>query len=104
MRDYIKNYILESVTIKNNILNNAEFISLIEKSAQMIISSYKINKKVLTAGNGGSAADAQHICAELVSKFMLERKALNAVALTTNTSIVLRFHVLCNRFSLFPTA
>ena len=54
----------------------------------MIITAYRNDKMVLTAGNGGSAADAQHICAELISKFMLDRKALNAVALTTNTSIL----------------
>lgn len=88
MENYIKNYISDSIKTKEEILNNTEIISLIEQAAKMIITAYKNDKMVLTAGNGGSAADAQHICAELVSKFMIERKALNAVALTTNTSIL----------------
>ena len=54
----------------------------------MIIESYKNEGKVLTAGNGGSAGDAQHIAAEFVSKFFLERPALSAISLTTNTSIL----------------
>ena len=60
----------------------------IEKSAEVIINAYKNDKKVLVAGNGGSAADAQHIAAEFVSKFFYERQALSAIALTTNTSIL----------------
>lgn len=60
----------------------------IEKAASVIIDAYKNNHKVLTAGNGGSAGDAQHIAAELVSKFFIERPALCALALTTNTSIL----------------
>ena len=88
MKNYIKSYILDSIKTKEEILNNPDILLQIERAAEIIISAYKNNKKVLTAGNGGSAADAQHICAELVSKFMLDRKALNAVALTTNTSIL----------------
>jgi len=84
----ILNMIADSIKTKEEILNNSNILLQIEQAAQMIITAYKNNKKVLTAGNGGSAADAQHICAELVSKFLVERKALNAVALTTNTSIL----------------
>ena len=60
----------------------------IEKISTEIIKAYKEGKKVLTAGNGGSAGDAQHLAAELVSKFLMERPALSAIALTTNTSIL----------------
>ena len=88
MKDLIKNYISDSIRTKKEILNNQKIILTIEEVAKMIVVAYKNNKKVLTAGNGGSAGDAQHICAELVSKFMMERKALNAIALTTNTSIL----------------
>ncbi|MFC1786447.1 SIS domain-containing protein [Halobacteriota archaeon] len=60
----------------------------IEKICERIIKAYENGKKVVLFGNGGSAADAQHIACELVSKFMLERKGLPAIALTTNTSIL----------------
>lgn len=60
----------------------------IEKAADLIIASLKNGGKVIIFGNGGSAADAQHIAAELVGKFKMERQALPAIALNTNTSIV----------------
>ena len=50
--------------------------------------AYKKNKKVLWFGNGGSAADAQHLACELVSKFCMEREAIPSIALNTNTSIL----------------
>ena len=58
----------------------------IEKGCGMIISTLKEGKKVLLAGNGGSAADAQHIAAELSGRFVKERRALPGIALTTDTS------------------
>lgn len=58
----------------------------IEKAACAIIGSMKLGGKLLVFGNGGSAADSQHIVAELVGKFKKERRALAAIALTTNTS------------------
>ncbi len=88
MRDYIQNYIIESVNVKNAILNSNDILQAVENASKLIIEAYKNNKKVLTAGNGGSAADAQHIAAELVSKFLIDRPALNAIALTTNSSIM----------------
>jgi D-sedoheptulose 7-phosphate isomerase len=60
----------------------------IERISKIVIKAYKNGKKVVLFGNGGSAADAQHIAGELVSKFMLERTGLPAIALTTNTSIL----------------
>lgn len=88
MKTFIENYIQKSKETKELILTNASIISEIEKIASVIIEAYKNGKKVLTAGNGGSAGDAQHLAAELVSKFLLERPALSAIALTTNTSIL----------------
>lgn len=88
MNNYINNYISESIETKQKILSDKDFISQIEKIVSIIVNAYKNEKKVLVAGNGGSAADAQHIVAELVSKFSLDRPALNAIALTTNTSIL----------------
>lgn len=60
----------------------------IAEAAQKIIIAYQAGGKVLLMGNGGSAADAQHIAAELVGRFKMERKALPAIALTTNTSLL----------------
>ena len=88
MRKNIESYIIESIQVKNDILTSDETLDLFEKGALIIIETYKSGKKVLLAGNGGSAADAQHIAAELVSKFYKDRPALNAIALTTNTSIL----------------
>ena len=88
MRDYIKNYIIESAKVKNEILNSEQLLLSIESASKIIIEAYQNNKKILTAGNGGSAGDAQHIAAELVSKFLKDRPALNAIALTTNSSIL----------------
>src|ERR1700748_3562908 len=58
----------------------------IEKACQLITSTIKNGNKVLIAGNGGSAADAQHIAAELSGRFVKHRKALPGIALTTDTS------------------
>ncbi len=88
MKNFIKNYVKKSADTKSLIMTNDSIISEIEKIASTIIKAYREGKKVLTAGNGGSAGDAQHLAAELVSKFLLERPALSAIALTTNTSIL----------------
>ena len=88
MKDCIKNHIIESVKTKDEILKSEQILQKIEDVATLIIQAYKNGKKVLIAGNGGSAADAQHIAAEFVSKFYNDRPALNAIALTTNTSIL----------------
>lgn len=61
----------------------------IEEASQFIINAYKNSKKLIICGNGGSAADAQHIAAEFVGKFYrIDRPALPAVALNTNTSSI----------------
>jgi len=60
----------------------------IAEAASMIIQAYKNGNKVLLCGNGGSAADAQHITGELVGRFKKERRALPAIALTTDSSIM----------------
>lgn len=88
MRDYIQNYIASSIAVKKQILENDLIISEIERIVIAICEAFKLGGKILTAGNGGSAADAQHIAAEFVSKFLFERPAMHAMALTTNTSIL----------------
>lgn len=87
MRAFIEDYIKDSINTKQNLLTNPEMLSVIEKSANVIIETFKMGGKVLTAGNGGSAADAQHLAAEFVGKFSYDRIALNAIALTINSSI-----------------
>ena len=88
MIKFIENYIKESIEVKENLLNDDSLKSAIKQAIEMIVFAYKNGNKVLTAGNGGSAADAQHIAAELVARFAIERPALNAVALTLNPSII----------------
>ncbi|GAJ04939.1 unnamed protein product, partial [marine sediment metagenome] len=63
-------------------------VSEIERMANFIITAYKADGKVVLFGNGGSAADAQHIACELVGRFMLKRQAFPAIALTTDTSVL----------------
>jgi len=61
---------------------------VIAGASETILKAYRSGKKVLLVGNGGSAADAQHIAAELIGRFQRERKALPAIALTTDTSVL----------------
>lgn len=65
-----------------------EQIKKINEVAQLIVNCYENSGKVILFGNGGSAADAQHIAAELMGKYKIKRKSLPAIALTTNTSII----------------
>jgi len=76
----------QTLRVKQNILKDNELVKKIDEITRVIVNAYRENKKVILFGNGGSAADAQHLACELVSKFYLERKALASIALTTNTS------------------
>ena len=84
----IKSYIQDSIETKTKILNDTNTLSTIQNVADVIVEAYKKDKKVLTAGNGGSAGDAQHIAGELVSKFFFDRPGLTAFSLATDTSIL----------------
>lgn len=77
-----------SIEVKKNILRDNNLVEKIDLISQAIIKAYKSNKKVILFGNGGSAADAQHLVGELVNKFYFDRKSLPAIALTVNTSIL----------------
>jgi D-sedoheptulose 7-phosphate isomerase len=74
--------------MEEKILRDNNLVKRIDLISQTIINAYKSNKKVILFGNGGSAADAQHLAAELMNKFYLDRKSLPAIALTVNTSIL----------------
>jgi D-sedoheptulose 7-phosphate isomerase len=80
--------IQKSVDTKNAILADAELIDRIDKTAGIITSAYRAGNKTLLAGNGGSAADAQHIAGELVNRFYFDRPSIAAIALTTDTSVL----------------
>ena len=84
--ELIKSRLQESARLKEEILDSIETVKIIAKIAEVIIQAYRKGKKVILFGNGGSAADAQHIAAELVGKYYLERAPLPAIALTVNTS------------------
>jgi len=85
-KNEIKKQIEGSITVKENVLD--KYVDIINDVANVIISAYQNDKKVLWCGNGRSAADAQHLSCELVSKFYLDRKAMRSIALTTNTSLL----------------
>ena len=86
MRDQIKDKLLESIHIKEELMRSC--ITPIIEIADCVISSIKKGGKVIFFGNGGSAADSQHLAAEFVGRFKKDRKALPAIALTTDTSIL----------------
>jgi D-sedoheptulose 7-phosphate isomerase len=86
----MKKQIAGSIAMHKKTLDNleADGIDTIEAAAKMIIQSITAGGIIYICGNGGSAADAQHIAAELIGRFLKERKALPAVALSTDTSII----------------
>jgi len=86
MRDRIQEILLESIQVKEEILRSG--VGSIKAIADMIIESLKKGGKVILFGNGGSAADAQHIAAEFIGRFKRDRTALAAVSLTVNTSVM----------------
>ncbi len=82
----IKNIIKESISVKEAILSDETLLSAIETASSAIITAFRNGGKVLFCGNGGSAADAQHLAAELSGRFYYDRPALEAEALHVNTS------------------
>ncbi len=81
--EFVRKRILDSINVKENLLNISKEIAEVCK---VVANAYKNGKKVIIFGNGGSAADAQHIAAELVGKFRKVRKPLPAIVLHGNTS------------------
>jgi len=78
--------IQESLKVKQALLDDADLQGLIATVSKQFVSALSRGRKILLFGNGGSAADAQHIAAEFVGRFQMERTPLPALALTTNTS------------------
>jgi len=86
MKKIILSTLEESVNVKERFIK--ENIDLIQKGADLLATSITSGHKILIFGNGGSAADAQHIAAEFVNRFQIERPPIAALALTTDTSII----------------
>src|SRR5436189_5122548 len=86
MNKNISNIIKASIDVKKQILENTELLATIEKVVEVIVNAFKNGKRVYFCGNGGSAADAQHLAAEFSGRFYTDRKALPAEALHCNTS------------------
>ena len=86
MRDRISAIVEESVGLKREFFRQS--LPEIQRAVHMVVDTLRGGGKILIFGNGGSAADAQHIAAEFVNKFMMKRDALPAIALTTDTSIL----------------
>ena len=84
----IKKAIEESVAAKQLILNDKALLDTVEKAIGLCVDSLKNGGKIWFAGNGGSAADAQHLAAELCGRFYLDRKPLPAEALHANSSFM----------------
>ena len=88
MKDYIAAQIKEAQRVMSVMLADEVLLSTVEAAAGACIDCMQRGGKIILAGNGGSAADAQHIAGEFVSRFAFDRPALPAIALTTDTSIL----------------
>jgi D-sedoheptulose 7-phosphate isomerase len=88
MKNYIIDQIAESHRVIGAMLADETLLAATSAAAAACVTSLQNGGKVLLAGNGGSAADAQHIAGELVSRFMFDRPGLASMALTTDTSIL----------------
>jgi D-sedoheptulose 7-phosphate isomerase len=86
MKENIANIVKSSIEVKQQVLKSEELISTIEKIVRVIVAAFKNGNRVYFCGNGGSAADAQHLAAEFSGRFYIDRKALPAEALHCNTS------------------
>ena len=86
--DAIMGAIEDSISVKKKILEDEGLINLLHEVADKCIAAFRQGNRVLLAGNGGSAADAQHIAAEFVGRYAFDRPGLPAIAFTTDTSML----------------
>lgn len=87
-KDAITRAIVDSISVKQKILEDEGLVNSIHEVADECIAAYRQGNRVLLAGNGGSAADAQHIAAEFVGRYSFDRPGLPAIAFTTDTSML----------------
>jgi D-sedoheptulose 7-phosphate isomerase len=76
----------DHITVATELLRNDGYLQLVSKIASVVIDAIENGNKIIFFGNGGSAADAQHLAAELTGRYLKERRALPAMSLTENTS------------------
>ena len=88
MINFIKSKIEESISLKTSLLSNTEILNAVNNTINEIVTCYNAGGKVLWCGNGGSAADAQHLAAELSGRFYYDRPPLFSEALHVNTSYI----------------
>ena len=88
MKKFITEQMRKSIALKENILRDERLIDLIVQVGEVAVKVYRSGNKLMIAGNGGSAADAQHIAGELVSRLNFDRPPLPGIALTTDTSVL----------------
>jgi D-sedoheptulose 7-phosphate isomerase len=88
MRSFIVDQLREAHEIKKRILEDEALVTVIEAVARRCVEVYQAGRKTLIAGNGGSAADAQHMAAEFIGRFSFDRPSLPSIALTTDTSML----------------
>jgi D-sedoheptulose 7-phosphate isomerase len=86
MKETFKTIISNSILVKQELLNDETILDTLEKTIDVIINCFKNGNRVYFCGNGGSAADAQHLAAEFTGRFYTERQSLPAEALHCNTS------------------
>lgn len=86
MNDQIKQLVQASIDVKKQVLDNEALLQTVEQVVNLIVNAFKNGNSVYFCGNGGSAADAQHLAAEFSGRFYKDRKALPAEALHCNTS------------------
>ncbi len=88
MKSFIKSAILDSISMKQAMLHDDRLLTIVQGVVNQIVATFNAGGKVLFCGNGGSAADAQHLAAELSGRFYQNRKALFAEALHVNSSFI----------------
>lgn len=88
IKQLVNEQIAESVLVKQALASSPEVIAAIQDAAQKCVAVYQRGNKILIAGNGGSAADAQHMAAELSGRFNFDRPGIPAIALTANSSAI----------------
>ncbi len=82
----IESRIRESIEVKQKLLQDGDLLNRVQKVSEVLVETYRNGGKVLFCGNGGSAADAQHLAAEFTGRFYFDRPPLDAEALHVNTS------------------
>ena len=88
MQDLVKKQLAQSIETMTKVLNDEAIHTAVVEAGRLTAAAMKAGKKLMVCGNGGSAADSQHLVAEFVSRLTVDRPALRAVALTTDSSIL----------------